>query len=213
MKENGAREREREKERRESLSEGEEEEQTEKLIPCLFFSFQKSTTITNTTTTTTTTKNNPGPAAILPLEALHGIAFAGSWAAGTEYISRLAPPGMKSTAQSLFSAAYGGVGAGAGALMSGSLYTSHGSDACFQGTASAVVAAWLGLSALEALVGDGQEGGTVEEEKAFIFDNDNGDNGGNGNNNNNNSGPRPRPLLPRNARTTPRPCSAIASSK
>jgi MFS_1 like family len=53
-----------------------------------------------------------GPAAVVPLEALHGLAFAGAWAAGTERCAALAPPGLKSTAQSLFSAAYVGVGGG-----------------------------------------------------------------------------------------------------
>ena len=138
----------------------------------------------------------------------------GSWAAGTEYISRLAPPGMKSTAQSLFSAAYAGVGAGAGALVSGSLYTSQGSEACFQGTAAAVVVAWLGLSALEAAVAGGEEGGTMEEEKEgkkaalFLGGGGGGSNGKGGGQGNNDSSQQP-PLTAR----APRPCSAIGPTE
>ena len=127
---------------------------------------------------------------------------------------------MKSTAQSLFSAAYAGVGAGAGALVSGSLYTSHGSDACFQGTAAAVVAAWLGLSALEAVAsGDGvggeeeaQGGMGAGEEKSkmgaavFSLDDGCGSGGVGGGGGGDNSSPPP---LARGARA-PRPCTAIA---
>lgn len=137
----------------------------------------------------------------------------GSWAAGTEYISRLAPSGMKSTAQSLFSAAYAGVGAGAGALVAGSLYTSHGSDACFQGTAAAVVAAWLCLSVLETVAGggvgeeeerEGQGAGAEENKMGAAFFLDDGSSGGG-----DNSSPPP---LARGARA-PRPCTAIAGNK
>ena len=99
-----------------------------------------------------------GPTAILPLEALHGLAFAGSWAAGTDYCARLAPPGLKSTAQSLFSAAYAGVGGGLGALLGGSLYSAAGAHACFAGTAGLVVAAWLPLTMWEAQGQGGEKG-------------------------------------------------------
>ena len=138
-----------------------------------------------------------------PSTTTHFLSPSGSWAAGTEYISRLAPPGMKSTAQSLFSAAYAGVGAGAGALVSGSLYTTHGSDACFQGTAAAVVAAWLGLSALESVVsgaGEEEQKGTGTEEKkkmeeVLFLDGDNS------------SSPPPR------GARAPRPCCALGAEK
>lgn len=139
-----------------------------------------------------------GPAAVVPLEALHGLAFAGAWAAGTERCAALAPPGLKSTAQSLFSAAYVGVGggrlgneggcvfwvarekhipsnsplifpplsSGAGALVGGALYSSGGPDACFQGSAAALIGAWALLCVAEAALaedgdGEGAVGGTV----------------------------------------------------
>ena len=95
-----------------------------------------------------------GAAAILPLEALHGFAFAGSWAAGTEHCAALAPSGLKTTAQSLFAAAYAGVGGGLGALAGGALYTAGGPDACFLGTAALVAVGWVVLSTLEAAGGD-----------------------------------------------------------
>ena len=103
-----------------------------------------------------------GAAAILPLEALHGFAFAGSWAAGTEYCASLAPPGLKTTAQSLFAAAYAGVGGGLGALAGGALYTAGGPDACFLGTAALVAVGWVVLSTLEAAGGGVQDDGVVD---------------------------------------------------
>lgn len=100
-----------------------------------------------------------GPAAVVPLEALHGLGFAGAWAAGTERCAALAPPGLKSTAQSLFSAAYMGVGGGAGALVGGALYTSGGPEACFQGSAAALIAAWALLCVAEAALAEEEEDG------------------------------------------------------
>ena len=98
-----------------------------------------------------------GAWAVVPLEALHGLAFAGSWSAGTDYAARLAPPGLRSTAQSLFSAAYMGVGAGTGALVGGALYSHSGPDACFQGSAAALVVAWALLCVAEAAISEGDE--------------------------------------------------------
>jgi predicted MFS family arabinose efflux permease len=98
-----------------------------------------------------------GPVAVIPLEALHGLAFAGAWAAGTEHCASLAPPGLKSTAQSLFSAAYMGVGAGAGALVGGALYQNGGPDACFQGSATALIVGWTLLSVAEAALVEEEE--------------------------------------------------------
>jgi MFS family permease len=98
-----------------------------------------------------------GAWAVVPLEALHGLAFAGSWSTGTDYAARLAPPGLRSTAQSLFSAAYMGVGAGTGALVGGALYSHSGPDACFQGSAAALVVAWALLCVAEAAISEGDE--------------------------------------------------------
>lgn len=51
---------------------------------------------------------------VLPLETLHALTYACGWSACAIKASKIAPPGLESTAQSLFQGLWTGVGAGAG---------------------------------------------------------------------------------------------------
>jgi hypothetical protein len=45
---------------------------------------------------------------VLPVEMLHGFTFALAWAAGTAFVSKIAPPGLETTTQAIFYGLYYG---------------------------------------------------------------------------------------------------------
>ncbi|EGC34751.1 hypothetical protein DICPUDRAFT_34489 [Dictyostelium purpureum] len=59
---------------------------------------------------------------VLPIETLHGIAFASIWVAGVEYSNKMSPKGYETTYQGVFSGVYGGFGSGLGSIVGGFLY-------------------------------------------------------------------------------------------
>ncbi|EGC38341.1 hypothetical protein DICPUDRAFT_28834 [Dictyostelium purpureum] len=59
---------------------------------------------------------------VLPIEILHGIAFATIWGAGVELSNQMAPKGYETTYQGIFSGIYCGLGAGLGSIIGGFLY-------------------------------------------------------------------------------------------
>lgn len=67
---------------------------------------------------------SPGEA--LAAQLLQGISFAAFLVGGVTYISRLAPPGLGTTAQSIFSSTTFGLGASVGAVIGGFLYQAIG---------------------------------------------------------------------------------------
>ena len=81
------------------------------------------------------------PWLVLPIQLLHGVTFACAWIAGTECARQLAPPGLEATAQGVFFASYGGLGALAGYLVGGALYDAYGARTMFLAKAGAVLAA------------------------------------------------------------------------
>ena len=66
------------------------------------------------------------PWLVLPLQLLHGFTFAGAWTAGVAIAKQNSPPGLETSAQSLFSFAYSGVGGLSGSIVGGQLYDSLG---------------------------------------------------------------------------------------
>src|SRR6185312_16131952 len=68
----------------------------------------------------------PSPWCVLPVELLHGLTFALTWAAGTARCAALAPPGLEATTQSVFQGLLFGVGHGVGGLVGGQVYQSRG---------------------------------------------------------------------------------------
>jgi MFS family permease len=89
----------------------------------------------------------PTPWLVLPLELLHGVTFALTWAAGTEYCGRVAPPGLESTTQSCFQGLLFGVGHGAGGLAGGRVYAHYGARAMFEAACMCLAAAWAATAA------------------------------------------------------------------
>ncbi len=79
-------------------------------------------------------------------QALHGLSFSALWVAGVSYAERHAPPGLRATAQGIFSAALYGVAA-LGSVLGGLLYAATGPVALFQ------VAALMAALALLAFLG------------------------------------------------------------
>ena len=93
------------------------------------------------------------PWLVLPLQLLHGLTFAGAWAAGVEIARQNSPPGLETSAQSRFSLAYNGVGGLSGSIVGGLLYDSLGARTMYRIKAAlfAVVAsAWLAHRQTEA---------------------------------------------------------------
>ncbi len=83
------------------------------------------------------------PWLVLPLQLLHGPSFAAMWVAGVSYADQLAPEGMGTTAQGLFSGVHMGLGAALGALIGGFLYEGLGPVPMFR---------WAGTGALLGLL-------------------------------------------------------------
>lgn len=68
------------------------------------------------------------PVWVLPVELLSGLGFALPYSAMTAYACILAPEGLKSTVQGLFSTVFQGVGVGLGSLITGYLFNEIGSS-------------------------------------------------------------------------------------
>lgn len=66
------------------------------------------------------------PWLILPVQLLHGLSFSALWAAGVAYADRIAPPGLGTTAQGLFTGVFMGLAAAVGAFIGGVLYENIG---------------------------------------------------------------------------------------
>jgi predicted MFS family arabinose efflux permease len=63
---------------------------------------------------------------ILPVELIHGLAFALTWAAGLENSKRIAPENNKSTFVSIFCTLYNNVGGFLGTYIGGKIYQDYG---------------------------------------------------------------------------------------
>ncbi|CAO3619240.1 unnamed protein product [Mucor hiemalis] len=68
-------------------------------------------------------------------QLLHGVGFSMTWSAGALQADRIAPIGLKSSAQGLLNMAFNGVGSGLGALIGGIVYEKYGGRAMW-GTAA-----------------------------------------------------------------------------
>ncbi len=83
------------------------------------------------------------PWQVLPISLLHGPTFALMWTAGVAYATKLAPPGLGTTALGVFSGTTFGLGSALGALTGGWLYQHVGSGAPF---------VWAGVASLLAIL-------------------------------------------------------------
>ncbi|KAN0038271.1 hypothetical protein ACTA71_000443 [Dictyostelium dimigraforme] len=72
---------------------------------------------------------------VLPIETLHGIAFATLWGAGVELSSQMAPKGYEAFYQGIFSGIYCGLGSGIGSIIGGFLYEHKSAFFLFRFTA------------------------------------------------------------------------------
>lgn len=88
----------------------------------------------------------------LLVQLLHGFTFSAMWVAGVAYADKLAPNGLRATAQALFSSVFLGLGGIAGALIGGLVYDELGTVQIFYIAAAAALAglvffAWASRSA------------------------------------------------------------------
>ena len=76
------------------------------------------------------------PWVVLVIQLVHGLTFAAIYTAGVHYADQIAPPGMKSTTQGMFSGTLMGFGSAAGGLLGGLLLDrfSPGGMYAFSGT-------------------------------------------------------------------------------
>lgn len=84
-------------------------------------------------------------AALAAAQALHGLTFGAAHLGAVHYIARTAPPGLASTAQSVYAALSGGVGMGLAMLAGGALYDSIAGGAFYAMAAMSAVAGLLVL--------------------------------------------------------------------
>lgn len=84
----------------------------------------------------------PAPWVLLGLQLLHGTAFTGMAISGVAYAGEVAPPGMASTAQGIFSAVYGGLAMAVGGMATSIVREQWGSPVMF-GVAAASAATGL----------------------------------------------------------------------
>jgi MFS family permease len=66
------------------------------------------------------------PWLVLPVQLLHGFTFSALWTAGVAYADKVAPPGLGTTAQGLFTGVFMGLAAAVGAFVGGVLYENIG---------------------------------------------------------------------------------------
>jgi PPP family 3-phenylpropionic acid transporter len=71
------------------------------------------------------------PWQVLIISLLHGPTFALMWVAGVAYANEIAPPGLGTTAQSVFAALVMGFGSALGAFIGGMLYDATGIESIF----------------------------------------------------------------------------------
>ena len=81
------------------------------------------------------------PWQLLLVSLLHGPTFALMWVAGVAYSAEIAPPGLGTTAQSVFAGLVMGLGSTLGALFGGLLYDSMGPESVFYFAGFATLAA------------------------------------------------------------------------
>jgi PPP family 3-phenylpropionic acid transporter len=93
--------------------------------------------------------STPTQAIIVVLGA--GLCFGAFWIAAVDYVSAAAPPGLSATAQTLFGAAFSGLGWSLGAVIGGYLWDSWGGQAVFffAGSMPIVAALIFGLGSKE----------------------------------------------------------------
>jgi PPP family 3-phenylpropionic acid transporter len=94
------------------------------------------------------------PWLVLPIQLLHGLAFAALWIGGVSLARKLSPDGMVATAQGLFSSLVFGLGAAFGGLAGGALYQSLGAAGMFRWTGLGVLAGLLLFRFVGELTGD-----------------------------------------------------------
>lgn len=70
------------------------------------------------------------------VQLLHGVGFSMTWSAGALQADRIAPVGLKSSAQGLLNMAFNGVGSGLGALIGGVVYERYGGKVMWGTTAA-----------------------------------------------------------------------------
>ncbi len=75
------------------------------------------------------------PALILVLQLLHGPTFSATWAAGVNYASEIAPPGLGASAQALFGTVLFALAGIVGAFAGGQVFQQWGPAVLFQGAA------------------------------------------------------------------------------
>jgi PPP family 3-phenylpropionic acid transporter len=75
--------------------------------------------------------NITAPWQVLVISLMHGPTFALMWVAGVAYANEIAPPGLGTTAQSVFSAMVMGFGSALGALSGGILFEARGPESVF----------------------------------------------------------------------------------
>lgn len=83
------------------------------------------------------------PKLILLLQLLHGPSFSAVWAAGVNYSSEIAPPGLGASAQSLFGAVLFALAGIVGAYSGGQIFQHWGPTVLFQGAAFLVLCGGL----------------------------------------------------------------------
>lgn len=86
---------------------------------------------------------------VLPVELLHGVTFGVAWCAGVNHCKSVAPVGLESTVQSLFSGAYSGFGKGLGGLSAGIIFHWFGGMILFRCFFGGAVAFWGVIAAVE----------------------------------------------------------------
>lgn len=85
----------------------------------------------------------------LPVELLHGVTFGVAWCAGVNHCKSVAPVGLETTMQSLFSGAYSGFGKGLGGLSAGIVFQWCGGMMLFRWFFVGAVAFWGFIAAME----------------------------------------------------------------
>jgi PPP family 3-phenylpropionic acid transporter len=83
------------------------------------------------------------PGVILLLQLLHGFTSPAIWAAGISYVAEVAPPGLGTTAQGIFTGVLNGLGSATGAYFGGVIFQAYGVVAMFQVFALILFAALL----------------------------------------------------------------------
>ncbi|CAM9498558.1 unnamed protein product [Ectocarpus fasciculatus] len=102
---------------------------------------------------------------VLPAELLHGLTFAATWAATTDYAHGIAPAHLRTTMQATKAGLNRGMGYGLGAILGGVAYSNLGPRRCFLASAALPLVSLLFLIVLPwvNVGGDLRKQGTGEE--------------------------------------------------